>query len=271
MRPEDHPRLALPFTVLTEADTVRLVAGEDFRYTLTGPGLERWLPPLLALCDGRTSVDEVLARLEAGQQDAARQLLARLYGERILVSGTARDAHAPRACRLAVEGSGELADRLRGPNGEGGSEVLHVLCQDRLDHEEALRFNRERRGGASPWLWASTGAMSRGYVSPVFLSDAGPCLGCLLGHFRMLSPAPELYDALAEHARRGGVLEPVHFPPEATAALEQLVRWKARLLAASEAPAALYRLHVLEVDTFEVSAHAVFRDPECPDCGEGRR
>jgi bacteriocin biosynthesis cyclodehydratase domain-containing protein len=270
MQPRDHPRLALPFTVLAETDTVRLVAGEDFRYTLRGPALERWLPQMLALCDGKGSVDEIVERLEANQRDAARQLLARLYGERILVNGTARDAHRPLPCRLMAQGSGELAERLRDSPGECGSVVLHVLCQDRLDYEETRRFNRERRAGASPWLWASTAAMSRGYVSPVFVPDAGPCLGCLLGQFRMLSPAPELYAALAEHTRRGGVLEPVGFPPQGVAMLEQLVRWKASAAALVDPPAALFRLHVLEADTFEVSAHTVFRDPECLDCGEGR-
>src|SRR4051794_6435571 len=33
-----RPRLALPFTFLTGPGRVRLVAGEDFRYTLAGPG-----------------------------------------------------------------------------------------------------------------------------------------------------------------------------------------------------------------------------------------
>src|SRR5207302_70111 len=46
-----RPCLALPFTVLTAQDRVRLVAGEDFRYTLTGPGLETWLPDWLPTLD----------------------------------------------------------------------------------------------------------------------------------------------------------------------------------------------------------------------------
>lgn len=267
---QDRPRLAFPFSVLTDPDTVRLIAGEDFRFTLTAPTLDRWLPPILALCDGRLSRDEIVQRLDPEQQARAREWLARLYGERILVNGSASEAHRPRSCRLAVEGRGELADRLRERN-EPGTDALQILCQDGLDYEEALRFNRARRIGPSPWLWASTGAMSRGYVSPVFLPDAGPCLACLLAQFRTLSPTPALYDALAEHVRRGGVVEPVPFPAEGTAILEQLVRWKAALLALAEPPAALYRLHVLEADTFEVSTHTVFRDPECPEDGEVSR
>ncbi len=45
--------------------------------------------------------------------------------------------------------------------------------------------------------------------------------------------------------------------------------WKWSLLGEAEPPAALYRLHVLEVATLEVSARRVFADPECPACGEG--
>jgi bacteriocin biosynthesis cyclodehydratase domain-containing protein len=109
--------------------------------------------------------------------------------------------------------------------------------------------------------------MSRGYVSPLFLPDAGPCLACLLGHFERLSPAPEIYRELREHARAGRPVEPVPIPPEAVTVLAALVRWKASLAAQREPPAALYRLHVLEVETMEVSSHRVFVDPECPECG----
>ena len=35
-----------------------------------------------------------------------------------------------------------------------------------------------------------------------FLPDAGPCLACLLTHFEKLSPAPELYADLRDHALR---------------------------------------------------------------------
>ena len=31
-----RPRFALPFTILTDAGAVRLVAGEDFRFTFCG-------------------------------------------------------------------------------------------------------------------------------------------------------------------------------------------------------------------------------------------
>ena len=101
--------------------------------------------------------------------------------------------------------------------------------------------------------------------------DAGPCFGCLLGAFRRLSPAPELYDALVEHGAQGKPFAPAPFPEEATLVLQALVAWKLAQLAAPAPPAALYRLHVLELDTMEVGTHRVFLDPECPECRGGRR
>jgi hypothetical protein len=82
---------------------------------------------------------------------------------------------------------------LSGPVSAGPA--LHVLCQDRLDYDEALRFNLEppRRFGAVDV--GDGGPLARGYVSPVFLPTSGPCLGCLIRHFRRRSPAPEIYDA----------------------------------------------------------------------------
>jgi bacteriocin biosynthesis cyclodehydratase domain-containing protein len=271
-----RPRLALPFTVLTGPDVVRLVAGEDFRYTLTGPGLDDWLPGFLAGLDGRTPLAEALRRLPEDRRGPAEQLVDRLYGERVLIDGTAQDAHAPARWRLVPEGSAAWAAEWqpavsplwppgRGVGGEG--QVLPALCQDRLDHDEALRFNRRCLDAGTPWLWASTGPMSRGYVSPLFLPDAGPCLSCLLYHFRRLSPAPELYDALAEHARSGQPVVPVPFPAPGVAVLQQLLLWKAALAQEAEPCAALYRLHVVEVASLEVTAHRVYVEPECPECG----
>src|SRR5207244_113375 len=111
-----------------------------------------------------------------------------------------------------------------------------VLRQDRLDLDAALRFNAECLGGEAPWIWVTSGPMGRGYVSPVFLPDDGPCLACLLGHFRRLSPLPELYDELIAHARAGGVIGPSPFPPHGEAILSSLADWKAERLASS-APA----------------------------------
>lgn len=267
-----RPRLSLPFTILTAPGKVSLVAGEDFRYTLSAPGLERWLPGLLALLDGRRTITEAL--MAAGEEPcgAVLDLLERLYGERVLIDGTAAGAHPAARHRLDIEGSGKLLQGLPAPGVDpsGASAILHLLCQDCLDYAGALAWNRRRLEGTSPWMWATCGPLERGYVSPVFLPGAGPCLACLMGQFRRLSPAPEIYDALEEKGLRGEEILAAPFPEEAVAVLQALIRWKARLLSEEHAPAALYRLHVLEIHSLEVTSHRVFADPECPACRERR-
>jgi bacteriocin biosynthesis cyclodehydratase domain-containing protein len=257
-----RPRLALPFTVLASPGTVRLVAGEDFRYTLSADGLDQWLPKLLASLDGRRTQAQALSGIGEVHRAAAASILDRLTRERVLIQGTAAEAHPARAFRLAAEGKGALLEGLASP--DSGETALALLCQDRLDYEEALEFNRRCLDGGGPWMWATFGPMARGYVSPVFVPGSGPCLACLVLHFRRRSPAPEIYDALMAPDR--GPIEPVPFPPEGVAILKNLILRKAALLADPSAPAAPYRLHVLEAATFEVSSHRVYRDPECDAC-----
>lgn len=258
-----RPRLALPFTVLSAPGRVRLVAGEEYRFTLTAPGLESWLPTWLPTLDGTRTLEEALSQLPASRIDEARQLLLRLLSERVLVEGP---LVAPSgSLSLLVEGEGPLFERLRS---ESESDGVRVLCQSAPRWATAERYNAERLGGRHPWLWASTGALGRGYVSPVFLPADGPCLICLLKSFRRLSPMPELYEELSAHERAGGTVAEVPFPPEGVALLAALVRWKVGLLRAETA--AVFRLHVMEVASLEVSSHEVLVDEECQACG-GRR
>lgn len=228
---------ALPFSLLQARDVVRLVAGEDLRFTLSAPGVETWLPALFAALDGRP-VEEALKAVEGPRREEARRLVERLRGERVLIEASAAAAHRP-------------------------SPDVRVLRQDTLDFDAALRFNRDATG---PWIWASTGPAQRAYVSPLFLPDAGPCFECLFRHFRGLSPAAEIYDALIEHARAGGELRPSSFPAAGEEIVRQLVAWKIASAAFPEPPAALYRLHVVEAASLEVSTHPVLADPECPGC-----
>lgn len=268
-----RPCLALPFTILSSPNRVRLVAGEDFRYTLDGLELDSWLPAWLLALDGRRILAEALATLAEGRRDVAREIVARLYGERVLIDGPAASAHTPAVFALHVEGEGVLHQELTAAcqsAGETGIRRLPVLCQDRLDYEEALRFNRRQQEEGVPWLWASCAPMSRAYVSPLFLPDAGPCLECLLHHFQRLSPVPELYADLMEHARQGRAIRSTPIPTRAVPLLVQLVRWKAELACEAPSPAALFRLHVLDVASLEITSHRVFPDPECASC-TGRR
>lgn len=265
--PVRRPCLALPFTILTAPDTVRLVGGEDFRYTLTAPGLDAWLPGWLERLDGRRTLDETLAVVPAEHRADALRLAERLHGERVLIDGPPTlDAAAP--FRLAAVGNAAWRAGLTAAADEDtpGAAPLTVLCQDSLDFDEALRFNREQLAAAVPWLWATTGPLSRAYVSPLFLPNAGPCLSCLVNGFRRVSPVPELYDALAGHTRAGRRVVPSPFPVRALLVLHQLVLWKVSLAGQPEPPPALFRLHVLEAATMEVSLHRVFLDPECPEC-----
>jgi|GEM_PF-2206014 len=276
-----HPRLSLPFTVLSQPDTVRLVAGEDFRYSFSAPKLDAWLPDFLARLDGNVALSTLLQNLPETQRADAQALIERLYGERVLVDGNACEAHRPASARIVAEGSGALLKKFEsgrqeclphlspGLPSQEMPDVLNVLCQDRLDYDAALNFNQRcmKSSEDAAWIWVTTGPLSRAYVSPVFLKNAGPCLACLIHHFKSLSPAPEIYEHLIEHAQAKRAIAPVvDFPETALTMLEQIVRWKREQLSLAEPAAALYRLHVLEVETLEVSTHRVFAFPQCSAC-----
>lgn len=263
-----RPRLSLPFTIVPDGEVVHLVAGEDVRYSVELGSEVEAIAGLLRRCNGKHTLEELLLDMPIACRTAAAELLDRFYGERVLIDGTAADAHVAAAYAPVVEGAGPLFERLQRGNGPGIP--LSVLCQDTLDYQAALDFNRRSRKASSPYLWVTTGPWRRGFVSPVFWPDAGPCLACLLRHFRRLSPAPHLYDALLEHGRRGGKFTPSEMSAEGLATLEQLVRWKVKE-AGQPAPAmATFRLHVLEVGSMEVSVHRVYVDPLCQECLHGR-
>jgi bacteriocin biosynthesis cyclodehydratase domain-containing protein len=241
-----RPLLALPFTIVPSPNQVRLIAGEDFRYTLSGAALGTWLPTWMPLLDGTRTLDELVTLLPEERRTAARQLVERLYGERVVVDAPATAAFNPGVAPPAL------------------------LFQDGLDYHAALQFNRRCLAEKTPWLWMTSAPLGRGYLSPLFLPDAGPCLACLFATFQRLSPAPELYDVLIRHAQNGGVIQPSPAAPHVVAVLRELVSWKLELAKQTEPGAALFRLHVVEAATMEVASYRVFVDPECPDCG-GRR
>jgi len=274
-----RPRLAGAFTIVPEAgDAVWLVAGEDVRLALRGDAIAGWLPAVLRACDGRRTVDELVALAPPAHQREARELIEGLAGERVLVDGGAALAHQPVPVAWRVEGSGALAEALRArtPGGVATERAeLCVLAQDTLELAAALAVNAARlaghsgprgagRGDRPPrWLWVSTGPQARAFVGPLFLPDTGPCLACLVDHFRLRSPVPELYELIAAHP---GPFTAAVFEPAALAVVADLAAWKLSLVAHEPAPAALYALHVVEVATLEVSSHRVLINPECPAC-----
>jgi bacteriocin biosynthesis cyclodehydratase domain-containing protein len=265
--PRLRVRLALPFTVLSEDGIVRLVAGEEFRYTLSAPGLDTWLPLLLGAANGAIPISELVGRVAQCHREDAYAAVERLLGERVLVEGSAIDEHIAASFAIRPEGEGAIREILeRLPASESVTRTIPIYCQERLDYAAALSFNAKRLAEGTPWMWTTTGPMGRGFVSPAFVPHSGPCLACLLAQFERLSPAPELYGALVAHANAGRRIEPVPFPSEGVAILAHLVRWKVDLLARDEPNAAAYRLHVLEVASLEVTSHSVMANAECGAC-----
>src|SRR6478752_7090687 len=125
---------------MTGANTVRLVAGEDHRYTLTAPQLERWLPALMERLNGKDSLAALLAPLTLDERQAALEIVTHLYGERVLIDGTAADAHRERNFRVEIQGNCQLCDMLReryAPAIANGTTALVILCQDNLDYEQS--------------------------------------------------------------------------------------------------------------------------------------
>jgi bacteriocin biosynthesis cyclodehydratase domain-containing protein len=257
-----RPRLAYAFTILPGDDAVWLVAGEDVRFALRGEGVASWLPAVLSACDGKRPLADVIARAPAANRADAANVIDGLIGERVIVDADVIAAHvaAPIGWSVDDDSDGALADALRARAG-GGAIVVHA--QDTLELATTLAANARRIAAGERWLWASIGPEARALVGPLFLPDAGPCFECLIGHFRLRSPVPALYELVAAHA---GPFARAAFDPAALAVVADLVAWKLSLVAREPAPAALYALHVVEVATLEVSSHRVLIDPECPAC-----
>ena len=251
-----RPRLAPGFTLVADASCVWLVAGEDVRYRIE----TAWLAAPLGRCDGTRALDAILAELPDAQRDDARQAILGLTEERVLVDGTAVQAHEA-IVGARVIGDSPLAERVRAvvPAGES----IEIFVQDTLDHAALLRHNAGALAARKRWMWVSTGAATRAYIGPLLVPDAGPCAACLLVHFKRLSPAPELYDALLDHP---GAFARAELSSSFERAVAAHVAWKLELAARPIAHAALYALHVVEESARTVTTHAPIADPECAAC-----
>ena len=115
-----HPRLALPFTVIADGELLHLIAGEDVRYSIRAGSLATSMAVLLQRYDGSEPLETSLLELPDADRSAARKLIGRLYGERILVDGPVEQLSVANNYQLAVEGRGELADRLLNPVDDSG-------------------------------------------------------------------------------------------------------------------------------------------------------
>jgi hypothetical protein len=261
------PKLALPFTILTEKNKVRLIAGEDFRYTFTAPDIDSWAPQILNKLNGKTQVKDLLTEFTQSQQNNIIDLITRLYGERILVDGLTDIPLSQKPYSLKLFGKGLILEKLKENSVESQNQIL-VLCQEDLNYYELLEFNKMALKKSKPWIWVSYGAMTRGFVSPIFLPQAGSCLACLLDQFQKLSPMPELYQELINYGKENKEFIGVSFPNEGLEILKSLVLWKLALLNKEASQVPIYRLHVLEIESLEVSSHRVFANPECIYCDE---
>jgi bacteriocin biosynthesis cyclodehydratase domain-containing protein len=282
------PRLLPGSTVIAAEQVVHLIAGEDFRFTIQTGDATEVIARVLRGCQGDRPLADLLAGLNPAEQELAIRIVDRLRSERMLFDGPPLPPpEVP--WRIEIEGANSLAQRARElwPSLSGvlcqtsvqstppntlnpvGVSVMRVLVQQDLDLAQVLEFNRRQLAGETDaWLWVTTGPLARGYVSPVMLKRGRPCLECLLRHFRRLSPAPQLYDAL----ERPG--EPAQFVPgEPAEPLARIVLeiagWKLRRLGQAPAAASQFALHVVEAETLETALHPVWLDPNCPGCGDG--
>jgi len=282
------PRLLPGSTVIAAERVVHLIAGEDFRFTIQTGDATEVIARVLPGCQGDRPLADLLTGLNPAQRDLALRIVDRLRSERMLFDGPPLPPPET-PWQIEIEGASILAQRARelwpstagalcqflggsttpnNPNPAGVS-LVRVLVQQDLDLAQVLEFNRRQLAGeAEAWLWVTTGPLSRGYVSPVILKRGRPCLECLLRHFRRLSPAPQLYDAL----ERPG--EPAQFVPgEPAEPLARIVLeiagWKLRRLGQAPAAASQFALHVVEAETLETALHPVWLDPTCPGCGDG--
>ncbi|MEM7151645.1 MAG: TOMM precursor leader peptide-binding protein [Myxococcota bacterium] len=253
-----------PLTVVPQPGCVRVLAGEDLRFTVRGEGLETWLPAVLAALGPGVSGTEASAHAPLAQRNDALEILARLTTERLLVEQASSKPTA--ALTVEVVGEGPLASRLRDQlpapdTGASGAPRLSLIVQSTLDYRWAREADL-RAASEGHWrLWVSDGAAARGWVGPVMRPEGGPCLDCLLTAFERLSPEPELWRALLEHP---GPFATSTVPEAARDILCRITAWKLSGATESDVPAAVHRLHVLELATFEVNSHVVPVDPDCP-------
>ena len=261
-----------------------LLVSETFNTLLHG-GL---YSDLLALMDGRRSLDEIVPALEAdhaatGVLAAVAALSARGYvvsGEH----GMDRDRAAywsslgasPRwvehrlaARRIALEGGdSRLARHLEGCGvrmGRGDADLAVVVCDDYCDPRLA-GINRRRLDAGAPWTLVRPLGM-RALFGPVFRADGqGPCWDCLAHRMRSHQ---EVHGFLRTRAGEEAAFRPFASQPVVLDALcglvaAEIVKW---LVLEEEAPLHEHAI-AMDVGTFASSQHRVTRRPQCRSCGD---
>jgi ribosomal protein S12 methylthiotransferase accessory factor len=250
--------------------------GERERFVLTGAATVE----VAVLVDGRRTVDDVLraARARVAEPEAL-YILGQLAARGYLVA--AAPALAMSLAPVSVRTLGEavpaawMTDALAqaGVRVDGEAPVQVVMSDDYL-RPELASINRLALREGTPWfLLQPTGAQP--LIGPALLPGAGPCWDCLTFWMRQNRPVEEL---VRRHREREGHIA---FPPPPRAATEASVRTAcglgalaiARALAgaAGAGPALTSQVLALDLTTFQLTAHAVVRRPQCPTCGDPAR
>ncbi|WP_437317639.1 TOMM precursor leader peptide-binding protein [Sorangium sp. So ce385] len=268
--------------------------GERERFVLSGACTAE----VAALVDGRRTVGEIL-RAAAGRcsEPEALYTLSRLAERGYLVPATP-ELPSERAAfwrgvgldgRAAAEAlsrtpvsvlalgeaafAGWMTEALEqaGARIDGDAAVQVVVTDDCLRPELASINRRALREGARWFLIKPAGVQP--LLGPGFEPGAGPCWECLAFWMRQNRPVEELV------RRRRGHEGYIALPGAAT---EASVRTAcglgasaiARALARQDtsSPHALSaRVLALDLVTFQLTAHAVVRRPQCPACGDPAR
>ncbi|AGP33393.1 hypothetical protein BE04_29835 [Sorangium cellulosum] len=276
-----------------DAGVVFLI-GERERFVVSGACAAE----VAALVDGRRTVDEIL-RAAAGRcsEPEALYTLSRLAAHGYLVPATpelpsesaafwhgvgldgkaAAEALSRTPVSVLAVGEAALAGWMTealeqaGVRIDGEAAVQVVVVDDPLRPELASINRRALREGARWFLIEPAGVQP--LLGPAFEPGAGPCWDCLAFWLRQNRPVEELV-----RRRRG---HEGHIAPP-RAATEASVRTAcglgasaiARALARQDtsSPHALSaRVLALDLATFQLTAHAVVRRPQCPACGDPAR
>jgi bacteriocin biosynthesis cyclodehydratase domain-containing protein len=270
------------------------LVGASERFVLSGAATLE----VASLVDGRRTVRDILGAARAGvSEPEALYILSQLAARGHLVAaapeipaehaafwygvGLAGDAatEALRGTPVSVRTfndaafAGWMAEALAqaGVRVDDDAAVQVIVTDDLLRPELASLNRRARQDGTRWFLLQPTGVQL--LLGPAFAPGAGPCWDCLAFWIRQNRPVEELVRRRGDHER------PIAPPRAAT---EGSVRTAcglgalaiARALAGgdtSAAPALASQVLALDLATFQTTAHAVVRRPQCPACGDPAR
>ncbi|WP_441289282.1 TOMM precursor leader peptide-binding protein [Sorangium sp. KYC3313] len=149
---------------------------------------------------------------------------------------------------------------------------VRVVVSDDYLRPELSSINRRALHEGTPWLLIKPIGVEP-LLGPVFEPGAGPCWDCLSFWVRRNRPVEEL---VRRHRKLEGHISPPRAATEASVRTAcglgaQII---ARVLAREKTcstPAFGSRVLALDLATFQTSAHAVVRRPQCATCGDPGR